>query len=337
MSATASASPKAQGGQARQPSQGPRVNNGAQPGARKAQNGSPKPDGARRSPQPSAANGKQAQSKAAPKAKASPSMSDFLRQRGATIETANMVSQLRADLGNYYSEEAVYNALVSNSNNVEATRASLTRTSSNPSPSQLSPTHFLHPYVPSTPPWKPVFQLILHSQQPFQPPRRTTREKRCVKRNFSTNDLKSTFSPAYTESKETSWASKVSPVASRMAEPIPAPAVIAHAQQTGARRRIKTSQPQKSASPSGTFTKDPSDAHRRAKKSSERKTVFFLVSLFSLRPFSPVSRRLFSSLTPFFDLLWKPLPLGCFFGLGLKLFFRGNPCSSGSFCARAGR
>lgn len=132
MSASPSAAPaatnKAQNGQvSRQASQAPRVNNGAQSGARKAQNGSPKTDAARRSSQASS-NGKQAQGKQQAKPKTTSGVSDYLRQRGATVEVANLVNQVRSELGGYYSEESVYNALVANGNNAEATRAALTRT-----------------------------------------------------------------------------------------------------------------------------------------------------------------------------------------------------------------
>lgn len=127
-SAAAAASPKAQNGQvSRQGSQAPRVNNGAQSGARKAQNGSPKTDGARRSPQ-TTANGKQTQSKQQAKPKSTPGVSDYLRQRGASIEVANLVGQIRAEFGNYYSEEHVFNTLSANGNSAEATRTALNRT-----------------------------------------------------------------------------------------------------------------------------------------------------------------------------------------------------------------
>jgi len=132
MSATTSTTdttvPKAQNGQhGRQGSQGPRVSNGAAVGAHKTQNGTNKPEGVRKSPQ-SGANGQQAKGKSNPKPKPTAQMSDYLRGRGATVEIANLVAQIRSDLGGYYSEELVFNTLSANSNNAEATRAALTRT-----------------------------------------------------------------------------------------------------------------------------------------------------------------------------------------------------------------
>jgi hypothetical protein len=131
-STSTGASPKAQGSQhGRQGSQGPRVSNGNTGSARKAQNGGQKSefksDAGRRSPQ-GTANGQQGKKTQHVKAKSSSTMSDYLRQRGATVEVANAVGQIRSDLGGYYSEELVYNTFVSNGNNAEATRAALTRT-----------------------------------------------------------------------------------------------------------------------------------------------------------------------------------------------------------------
>lgn len=129
MSATTSSAPGAQTkAQQTQPArQGPRVSNGNTGAPKKAQNGSPKPDAGRKSPQPGA-NGQQAKSKTQAKPKASAPVSDYLRHRGATVEVANAVTQIRSDLGGYYSEELVYNTFVANGNNAEATRAALTRT-----------------------------------------------------------------------------------------------------------------------------------------------------------------------------------------------------------------
>jgi hypothetical protein len=54
-------------------------------------------------------------------------MSDYLRSRGATIEVAALVAQIRGDLGGYYSEEQVYNTLVAHNNSADAARSALTR------------------------------------------------------------------------------------------------------------------------------------------------------------------------------------------------------------------
>lgn len=102
------------------------MSNGAAGGARKAANGNNKTEGARKSPQ-TGANGQQAKGKASPKPKATANMSDYLRGREATVDIANLVAQIRADLGGYYSEELVFNTLSANNNNPDATRAALTR------------------------------------------------------------------------------------------------------------------------------------------------------------------------------------------------------------------
>lgn len=132
MSATTStasaATQKTRNGQKSQSSQGPRLSNGAAGGVRKPQNGNNKTEGGRKSPQTSANNGQQAKAKSSPKAKSTGQMSEYLRGRGATVEIATLVAQVRADLGGYYSEELVFNTLVANSNNPDATRAALTRT-----------------------------------------------------------------------------------------------------------------------------------------------------------------------------------------------------------------
>ena len=128
-STSAAASSKTQTGQKSQASQGPRLSNGAAGGVRKTQNGNTKAEGVRKSPQTSANNGQQAKGKSSPKTKATGQMSEYLRGRGATVEIAALVAQVRADLGGYYSEELVYNTLVANSNNPDATRGALTRAS----------------------------------------------------------------------------------------------------------------------------------------------------------------------------------------------------------------
>jgi len=151
MSSTASpstASPSNKGsanvGQApisRQSSQGPRVNNGASNPSKKGGNahsrGESKGDAGRRSPQPSS-NGQQAK-KTQTKAKPSNGVSDYLRSRGATVEVAALVSQIRADLGGYFSEEQVFNTLQSNGNNADATRTALTQSKATSWASKVSP------------------------------------------------------------------------------------------------------------------------------------------------------------------------------------------------------
>lgn len=100
---------------------------------RKQQNGTNKADykadGARRSPQNGSSN-QQAKSKQQAKPKAA-GMSEFLRQQGATAETAQIVAQLRADMKNYFSEESVYKSLLAHKFNVETTRAALNDSRSN--------------------------------------------------------------------------------------------------------------------------------------------------------------------------------------------------------------
>jgi hypothetical protein len=142
-STSTGASPKGQGSQhGRQGSQGPRVSNGNTGSARKTQNGGQKSefksDAGRRSPQ-GTANGQQGKKTQHVKAKSSSTMSDYLRQRGATVEVANAVGQIRSDLGGYYSEELVYNTFVSNGNNAEATRAALTQSKATSWASKVSP------------------------------------------------------------------------------------------------------------------------------------------------------------------------------------------------------
>lgn len=170
-SAAAAASPKAQNGQvSRQGSQAPRVNNGAQSGARKTQNGSPKTDGARRSAQPSA-NGKPAQNKTAtsqPKPKATSGVSsEYLRGRGASVEVANLVAQVRTDLGGYYSEELVFNTLAAHGNNADAARAALTRTYS---PLPHHPSDVEHHRGATPPQGLGTRQLGLFGSMPFRAP-----------------------------------------------------------------------------------------------------------------------------------------------------------------------
>jgi len=140
MSATTSSVPGAQAkAQQTQPArQGPRVSNGNSGAPKKAQNGSPKPDAGRKSPQPGT-NGQSAKAKPQSKPKASAPVSEYLRQRGATVEVANAVTQIRSDLGGYYSEELVYNTFVANGNNAEATRTALTQSKATSWASKVSP------------------------------------------------------------------------------------------------------------------------------------------------------------------------------------------------------
>jgi hypothetical protein len=142
-STSTEASPKAGGSQhARQGSQGPRVNNGNTGSAKKTSNGGQKSeyksDAGRKSPQ-GAVNGQQGKKTQHVKVKSSTSMSDYLRQRGATVEVASSVSQIRSDLGGYYSEELVFNTFVANGNNAEATRAALTQSKATSWASKVSP------------------------------------------------------------------------------------------------------------------------------------------------------------------------------------------------------
>lgn len=172
MSATSSASPSssAPGASGRQASQAPRVHNGATGGAKKGGNGhgraDSKGDAGRKSPQASS-NGQQAQKKAQPKAKPASGMSEYLRSRGASIETAALVAQIRADLGGYYSEEQVFNTLTTQGNNADATRAALTQSKATSWASKVSPSAAVA--TPSAPTILPAPAHIAKEQQAPRP------------------------------------------------------------------------------------------------------------------------------------------------------------------------
>jgi hypothetical protein len=114
------------------------VSNGNTGAPRKAQNGAPKTDAGRKSPQPNS-NGQQAKAKTHTKTKSSAALSDYLRSHGGSVEDANAVAQIRTDLGGYYSEELVFNTFVANGRNAEATRAALTQSKATSWASKVSP------------------------------------------------------------------------------------------------------------------------------------------------------------------------------------------------------